>query len=85
MSDLTLPTIHLNGTGRKMLNDDYFNAYLKLQEAIRAFRSIEFHARDYYVAGHDAFHKARTERDIALTQLNLVQVYLETHLAHIGQ
>lgn len=82
--DLTLPTIHLNGTGRDMLEDGYYNAYLKLQEAIRAFGSIEFNARDYYVSPDPAaFYKARTERDIARAQLAGVATYLETHLAHI--
>ncbi len=51
MSDLTLPSIHLNGTGRRMLTEDYTTAYNALQAAIRAFQSIEFNARDYYTQG----------------------------------
>ena len=48
MTDLTLPSIHLNGTGRRMLTEDYTAAYHALQTAFRAFQSIEFNARDYY-------------------------------------
>jgi hypothetical protein len=85
MPDLTLPSIHLNGTGRKMLTDDYGTAYRALQTAFRAFQSIEFNARDYYPQGGDAFAQARTQRDIQLHHLAEVRHYLETHLAHIGE
>lgn len=85
MSDLTLPSIHLNGTGRRMLTEDYTAAYHALQAAIRAFQSIEFNARDYYIQDADAFYRARSQRDIQLQHLSGVQHYLETHLAHIGE
>jgi hypothetical protein len=85
MSDFTLPSIHLNGTGRKMLTEDYTAAYHALQTAFRAFQSIEFNARDYYTQGADAFHRARTQRDVQLHHLAAVQHYLESHLMHIGE
>ena len=85
MTDLTLPSIHLNGTGRRMLTEDYTAAYHALQAAFRAFQSIEFNARDYYPQGADAFARARTQRDIQLQHLAGVQHYLETHLMHIGE
>ena len=85
MTDLTLPSIHLNGTGRKMLTEDYTAAYHALQAAIRAFQSIEFNARDYYPQGADALYQARSQRDIQLQHLSGVQHYLEAHLAHLGE
>jgi len=85
MTDLTLPSIHLNGTGRRMLTEDYTAAYHALQTAFRAFQSIEFNARDYYPQGADAFTRARHQRDIQLHHLAEVQHYLETHLMHIGE
>jgi hypothetical protein len=85
MTDFTLPSIHLNGTGRKMLTDDYGVAYRTLQAAIRAFQSIEFNARDYYPQGVDAFHRARSQRDVQLHHLAEVQRYLEAHLMHLGE
>jgi hypothetical protein len=85
MTDLTLPSIHLNGTGRRMLTEDYTTAYYALQTAIRAFQSIEFNARDYYPQGADAFYQARSQRDIQLQHLSGVQHYLETHLMHLGE
>ena len=85
MPDLTLPSIHLNGTGRRMLTEDYTTAYHALQTAIRAFQSIEFNARDYYTQSADAFHQARSQRDIQLQHLSGVQHYLEAHLAHLAE
>ena len=85
MSDLTLPSIHLNGSGRRMLTEDYTTAYHALQAAIRAFQSIDCNARDYYTQGADAFYQARSQRDIQLQHLAGVQHYLEAHLAHLGE
>lgn len=85
MSTPTLPTIHLNGTGRKMLSEGYQAAYVKLQETIRAFHKIEFNARDYYVQPAGAWETARTERDTQLDRLCAVRDYLEAHLIHLGE
>jgi hypothetical protein len=81
----TLPTIHLNGTGRKMLTEGYQNAYVAVQAAIRAFNEIEFNARDYYVQPEGAWPAARTERDCAAAHLRHALVYLEAHLIHLGE
>jgi hypothetical protein len=94
MSDLTLPSIHLNGSGRRMLTEDYTTAYHALQAAIRAFQSVEFNARDYYGQGTDAYTRARYQRDAQLARyqrnaqlqhLAEVQHYLEAHLAHLSE
>lgn len=79
----TLPTIHLNGTGRATLLRDYHKAYEKLIEFRDSFIAIEFNARDYYVQSDDAFFHARHERDVALTQIGALIEYLEAHLTHI--
>jgi hypothetical protein len=85
MTDLTLPSIHLNGTGRKMLTEDYTAAYDAVHNAIRALRNIEFNARDYYTQGADAFHRARTQRDVQLHHLDEVQQYVRAHLFHLSE
>jgi hypothetical protein len=84
-TDLTLPTVHLNGTGRKTLAEGYFEAWNRLNEAIAAFNAIEFNARDYYVQPEGAWPKARTERDCAAAHLHQAHAYLETHLLHLGE
>lgn len=81
----TLPTIHLNGTGRTKLLADYHAAYVKLNEFKEAFRSIEFNARDYYVAGPSAWPCARTDRDIMEHKISRLMEYLEAHLLHLSE
>jgi hypothetical protein len=83
MTDLTLPSIHLNGTGRKMLTEDYTAAYHALQTAFRAFQSIDCNGRDYYPQGPNAYSEARRQRDAQLQHLSEVQHYLESHLLHL--
>ena len=85
MTDLTLPTVHLNGTSRQMLSEGYGNAYRALQQAIRAFKEIEHNARDYYVAGPVAWPQATTQRNVMRSHLRSVQQYLEAHLMHLGE
>ena len=85
MTDLTLPTVHLNGTGRKMLTEGYQAAYAKLQETLRAFQAIEMNGRDYYPQGSGAYYKARTQRDVQIAHLCSVRDYLEAHLMHLGE
>lgn len=85
MADLTLPSIHLNGTSRSMLSEGYGNAYRKLIEFRDAFNSIEHNARDYYVQGSDAWHKAVHQRDVQRQRIADLMTYLEAHLLHIGE
>jgi hypothetical protein len=85
MTDLTLPTVHINGTGRDRLLADYQSAYKFLCTASDAFADIEFNARDYYVQGDYAFNAARTERDKARAHFGALKTYLEAHLIHLGE
>lgn len=84
-TNLTLPTIHLNGSGRKTLFEDYNNAYKALNEALEAFYKIEFNARDYYVQSDTAFYEARTQRDCELARFAQLKEYLEAHLMSLGE
>ena len=85
MTDPTLPTVHFNGTSRQMLSDGYFAAHQRLCEAIAAFQSIEFNARDYYVQGPDAWSAACTDRGRAGNSLHEALMYLEAHLVHLSE
>ena len=85
ISSLTVPTVHLNGTGRKTLQEDYFRAYRALDDALEAFYKIEFNARDYYVQEDGAFYKARAERDCELKRFAQIKEYLEAHLMSLGE
>jgi len=46
---LKVPTIHLNGTARDLLVEEYGNALSALEKARQALRAITVHGRDYYV------------------------------------
>jgi len=81
----TLPTIHLNGTSREVLLEDYDAAYRKLLKFSCVFRKIEFNARDYYVAEPDAWSKACEERQEMLTHINRLIDYLEEHIVHLTE
>jgi hypothetical protein len=79
-----VPTIHLNGTGRAMLVADYNDAWRGLQKARETLARVEFHARDYYPQGDDAWQQARAQRDRQFDDLNRIQQELEAVLLHIS-
>ncbi len=58
---MRMPTIHLNGTGKKMLLEGYENAYHAIRDAEKALNNVEFNARDYYVQGPEAWTEAVKE------------------------
>jgi hypothetical protein len=83
MKEITLPTVHLNGTDKKDLCKDYDNALRRVEEAIEAVAKIEFHSRDYYPQGNQAWNKAVEERMDIRKKLKEVEEYFTAHLEHI--
>ena len=77
------PVIHLNGTGKERLTDDYTAALDAIHVAIEKFQAIEFHARDYYPINNDAFNIAQEKRREIAGKLIDVRDYLEDHIIHI--
>ena len=88
-----LPTVHLNGTGKKMLlegNTRILGAINDLKEAIN---DCEFHGRDYYVQDNDpamdafnddnAFSRAYNERQKHLKALADMKQYFLNHVEHL--
>ena len=88
-----LPTVHLNGTGKKMLlegNTRILGAINDLKEAIQ---SCEFHGRDYYVQDanpamdafndDNAFSRAYNERQKHLQALADMERYFMDHVEHL--
>lgn len=55
------PMIHLNGTARATLADDYEAAGHALHEALRKLEAAAPHGRDYYPQGPDALARAQAE------------------------
>lgn len=58
---MTIPTISINGSTKKMLVEDLCEAQHKLYEAIAAFKQCCPHPRDYQTAKDGEYGKARTE------------------------
>jgi len=79
-----LPTIHLNGSGRDRLIAGYTAAWRAMQKARETLANVEFHARDYYVQGDDAYQQARAQRDAQFADLNRIQQEIEAIIMHIS-
>ena len=69
---MILPTIHLNGTGPKMLKEGYLLAYRAVKDAEAALIAVEFNGRDYYPQGDAAWKQARVEHGERLKQLHTI-------------
>jgi hypothetical protein len=79
----TFPTLHLNGTGKTDLRDEYAAAYDAIGKAIDALAAATLNGRDYYLQAEGAYHQARSERDAALVHLDQAHQYVGEMLAGI--
>jgi hypothetical protein len=80
--EMTLPLFHLNGNSPKTLGKEYFEALTALREFMEKFYNIEFHARDYYPLGDEAWLKARAQREAQKANIESLRHYLDAHSAH---
>mgnify|MGYP003120570425 FL=1 len=80
-----LPSVHMNGTGKQTLLSDYEKVADNLDDLLKAFEKMNFHPRDYYVDGGDAFSEAMKERGSHAIALNKFSLYLKTHLPHLNK
>lgn len=70
---LTGPRIHLNGTSRESLEEQYEKALQVLGLAIDALGETSPNARDYYPIDSGAFSRARGEHASRVRRLREVQ------------
>ena len=86
-----LPTVHLNGTGKKMLLEGNLKILGKINELKEAIQDCEFHGRDYYVHDLDdtviggAYGLAVEERQKHLQALADFEAYIMIHFDHINE
>ncbi len=80
--EMQLPVIHLNGNDSSKLGRQYFEALKALQQFEDVFQEIEFHARDYYPLGDEAWLKARAQRQVQWTNIDSLRRYLDAHAGH---
>jgi hypothetical protein len=69
MSNITLPTVHRNGTSRDSLLDGYIAALDALRLATEALQASAPNARDYYVQAGDTFCLAQNQHFVRLARL----------------
>lgn len=79
-----LPLVHLNGTGRDTLQQEFHEAHRALKAFGDAFANITCNGRDYYPIGDSAYYQARNTRDCAFDLIKELETYLEAHLAHLA-
>ena len=76
MSELTKPTIHLNGTKAEDLRQLYLDAYHAVEAAIDAVRKANPNGRDYYPVGPQALTSAIEQQSARLQKLNGISAEL---------
>jgi len=72
-SELTKPTIHMNGTSREALLEDFVKVIDALNVAMEALQKSGPNGRDYYPQGDGALRKAQNEHLARMKKLKEVQ------------
>jgi hypothetical protein len=80
--EMQLPLIHMNGNSGTALGNQYFEALNALSRFQEKFIRIEFHQRDYYPLGDEAWQKAKAQRMIQKENIASLYSYLELHAQH---
>jgi len=88
-----LPTVHLNGTGKKMLLEGNLKILGAINDLKEAINDCVFHGRDYYVQDNDpamdafnddnAFSRAYNERQKHLQGIADMERYFINHVEHL--
>jgi len=85
--NITLPTVHLNGSSKQSLLDCYFDAAEALRKALVAVQATAPHGRDYYVQrthdGEHVTHRAIAEHVDRLKRLESVLRELNALALHV--
>jgi len=77
--ELSVPSLHINGTGFEMLKNQYKNAYTAVSAASLALRETMPHRRDFYVQenAEHAYVMARQQHVQRLAKLESIMEELE--------
>ena len=77
LTPVTLPTIHLNGTGAANLEAEYQAVRQAVRAAENLLQAATCNQRDFYPQEPDAWQRAQDERAEAFRLLQLVSNYVE--------
>ena len=76
IKEYTMPCIHMNGSGKDSLRKQYNELFEAVSEAqIKLLFDTDFHQRDYYPLGDEAWDKAYQEREEVKKAMNTVYQY----------
>ena len=84
MSDIKKPTVHMNGSGKKRLVEQYSNAMHALNSALAALNEAYPHGRDYYVQGDGVIEAACKEQDARIKAVRNVRNDMMDILRHLN-
>ena len=77
----TMPCIHMNGSGKDSLSRQYNELFEAVSEAqIKLLFDTDFHQRDYYPLGDEAWDKAYQEREEVKKAMDTVYQYAKQHM-----
>jgi hypothetical protein len=80
---VTLPIIHMNGTGRDVLLQEY-QLVQDISKALRvALQQATLHGRDFYPLGDSAYPAACEERAAIFKHLDAVGEYADGWVEHL--
>jgi hypothetical protein len=80
---MRLPSIHSNGTGRDSLIKQYDELSKAFNTFVKKWEEIDFHARDYYIQGQEAWMEAFSERRDQSENLMSVSRYINEIREHL--
>ena len=81
IKEYTMPCIHMNGSGEDRLRRQYNELFEAVSEAqIKLLFDTDFHERDYYPLGEQAWDKAYLEREEVKKAMDKVYQYAKQHM-----
>jgi hypothetical protein len=80
---LTVPRVHLNGTGYSTLLKEYLDAAIAVRKAMTSLREVTLHQRDYYVQPSGAWRAAVAEGESRYRRLESVRDELDQIAADV--
>ncbi len=83
-----MPTVHMNGTGKKMLLEGNTDILHKIHDLEDTICNCVFHGRDYYVQDEDPYSSESYQTALKVRQkhtqaLRDFREYIEEHINHI--
>ena len=76
-----MPCIHMNGSGETSLRRQYNELFEAVSEAQnKLLFDTDFHQRDYYPLGDEAWDKAHQEREEVKKAMDTVYQYARQHM-----